>query len=287
MDFLLVKTTDKAEKLFKLIANQTIYDIPDLSANEEYSSTSLLNDGEYFYLKDFSNLEYCPDFLKVPFDSTQYDQFDTRRFGDISYLLSVQNGDAETYYCFQKAPLQSKVVNKPLIDFHNLGQEPSFISKGHYIVINEEPDAIYVKSQDKLYFRSLDDIKSIFNKISAVYKQASPQETQDFVQESFIALGGTFNANKVGKGNRNRIIKAKEKLDNLDAGQKNKLFEYIHSFKPLLPYDSEQKKFTIKSDKDLTDLLLGIDERYYKTTITKDEHGQREKRVVKGYNRIS
>ena len=35
MDFLLVKTTDKAEKLFKLIANQTIYDIPDLSANED------------------------------------------------------------------------------------------------------------------------------------------------------------------------------------------------------------------------------------------------------------
>lgn len=286
MDFLLVKTTNKDEKLFKLIEDQAVYDIPDLSANEEYSSTSLLASGEYFYLDNFSNSNYCPDFLKEPFETTQYDQFDTARFLEISYVLSVQKVDPETYYCFQKIPVQSKVVNKPLVDLHELGQEPSFKRKGNYIVINEEPDAIYVKTEDKLYFKSLDNIKSIFDKISAVYKQASPQETQDFVQEPFIALGGTFNANKVGKGNRNRIIKAKEKLDNLDAGQKNKLFEYIHTFKPSLPYDSALKQFTIKSDKDLTDLLLGIDERYYKTTITKDEHGQREKRVVKGYTRI-
>lgn len=284
MDFLLVKTTDKAEKLFKLIADQSVYEIPDLTANEEYSSTSLLAEGEFFCLSVFSTLNYCPGYLKVPFDSTQYNQFDTGRFGDISYLLSVQHVAPETYFCFQKVPVQSKVVDKPLIDFHNFGQEPSFKRKGNYIVINEMPDAIYVKSEDKLYFKNLDDIKSIFDKISAIYKQASPQETKDFVQEPFISLGGTFNANKVGKGNRNRIIKAKEKLDNLDPGQRNKLFEYIHEFKPSLPYEFAQKKFTIKSDKDLTDLLLGIDERYYKTTIAKDEHKQQEKRVVKGYS---
>ena len=60
------------------------------------------------------------------------------------------------------------------------------------IVIKSYPDAIYDKSSDSLYFKKLQSITSIFIGITDLYKEATQEDTEEFLNKDFISLKSRF-----------------------------------------------------------------------------------------------
>ena len=58
---------------------------------------------------------------------------------------------------------------------------------GEGIIINDIPDAVYIKSEDTLYFQRLETISPIFKGIEKLYREATQEEVDRFFQKSLSA----------------------------------------------------------------------------------------------------
>lgn len=95
------------------------------------------------------------------------------------------------------------------------------------IVINTIPEQFINKNTDVLYFKRLEAITSIFRGIDQLYKEATEEETTQFLENDFIQLKQNYNASKVKTANRKRIALAQKTLDSLDADSRRNIFTYI------------------------------------------------------------
>lgn len=102
--------------------------------------------------------------------------------------------------------------------------------KLYLLVIKDIPDCVYVKDIDKLYFKNLNAITSIFNGINELYREAT------------------------------------ERYNNFSTEQKNRIPNYISQYCPHL-YDATTNRFRISNEKELTELLNTLNQRYYTTEI--------------------
>ena len=82
-----------------------------------------------------------------------------------------------------------------------------------------------------------------------------------------INLCQGFTADKVKTANRKRIKAAMDKYNNFSEIQKQKLPNYLRLYNADLTFDDNSGKFTISSEVELTNLLNGINQRYYTTEI--------------------
>lgn len=98
------------------------------------------------------------------------------------------------------------------------------------LVVNSQPDAIYIAAIGTLAFKSLATISSIFPGIDELYKEATQEEVRQFLKEPFIKLTNGFDAEKVSKTNRKRIALALEKLAALPAQDKQAMILYINAY---------------------------------------------------------
>lgn len=143
-------------------------------------------------------------------------------------------------------------------------------------MINEQPDAIYFKQSDTLVFRNLATISSIFKDIDALYREATQQETEVFLQSEFINLKNDYDANKVSKLNRKRIALAMDSLAKMSDQDKVDILDYIVEYcKETLKFDQTFNKFEISTDDNLKHLLFGIEQRFYTT-----QYGKKERRLA-------
>lgn len=111
------------------------------------------------------------------------------------------------------------------------------------IVVNAVPDAIYQKNTDALVFRSLATISSIFQGIDELYKEATQEEVESFLGESFVGLSGGYVPEKVFKPNRKRVALAMRTLASIPAEDRDQMLSYIHSFcEEKLKFDAENNK---------------------------------------------
>lgn len=160
MNQLIAKIRDrgrKNNKLRKVISDETVFTLPEnLNDAIVYNPSTLLEDEEWYVISDFSGTPYCLDFLMdEEFDSVDYEQLDLASFERLDFIFSYQEG----IYYFQNIS-KSQLVKKKLISF---GERFNFESNNKSIVIKDVANAIYVKSEDKLYFRKLSSISSIFD----------------------------------------------------------------------------------------------------------------------------
>lgn len=133
------------------------------------------------------------------------------------------------------------------------------------MVINSEPDAIYFTQSDTLIFTNLATISSIFKGIDVLYKEATDQEVEQFLEEDFIELADDYNLAKVSKPNRKRIALA------MEPEERDPMLSYIHSYcDQKLRFDTDNGKFEIKTDDELKYLLYGIEQRFYTTLLSKE-----------------
>jgi len=260
MNHLIAKNKRLNGDYYKVMSDQAIYTIPvDLINKIPYEATYKLEDEEWFIIEQFTEKEYCIDFLRKTFISTDYNQISLKDYNNIEYLCSYQND----FYLFQKVS-DSQLIRKKYL---SLSSTPVIVKNDPIVIINNIPDAIYNKAEDVLYFKKLTTISSIFRGIDILYKEATQSETEQFLQNNFIRLENDFEANKVKTANRKRIAMAMDTLSLFSDIERQSIFTYTKDYCENLQYDEANSHFLITSENDLKNLLYGIEQRYYTTML--------------------
>lgn len=256
-------------KLFQDVSIDDVDCIP-------YDTDHNLDEDAWFAIKGFSKESYCLPILKEDsFDSKDYEDLERAKFKEISYLISVQS---DNFY-FQNITDSTFIRQKGIIFF---GEVAELEEDSTRLVIKELPDAIYFKDSDTLIFKNLATINAIFKGIDTLYKEATQAEVSQFLAEKFIKLGDAYDANSVSKANRKRISFALEVLSTLSLDQKTDMFKYINAYcGSEIEFDEDTEEFQINSDKDLKNLIYGLQERYYTT------HRGKEKRLANSVKKLS
>lgn len=257
MNHLIAKTKGKNGDFFKVISDEEIFNIPDDIENTiPFDANYKLEEDEWFIIEDFSETDFSIDILTRRFIAAEYDQIVVDDYKKIEYLCAYQTG----IYFFQKLANNQLIQKK----WFSISNNPTIVDRP-IIVINNNADAIYIKNEDTLYFKRLSSISGIFKGIDILYREATQQETQAFLQNSFITLANNYNADLVKAANRKRIAMAMEKLANFTPLVKRNICIYIRGYCRDLPFDGTNSSFTITSEEDLKKLLYGLDEKYYTT----------------------
>lgn len=263
MNYVLAKVKIKNEEGYrKLYKGEAIFEeLIGLTGANEYTPSTILDEDEWFKLSAFSTQEYCLDFLCDEFNSTEYAEIDKARTDIIEYICSYQSGQ----YYFQRILKHSIFKQKRL----TLGDNVNLDKGEKSIVINDYPDAMYDKKDDTLYFRKLQTIAPIFKGIDILYKEATKEETESFLQNDFIETIDGYGVDKIKTMNRKRIAMAMETLKNFNKKQRKEVLDYTHEYYPHLQYKGNT--FSVGTEDDMKFLLWGIEQRYYTTPVTKEQ----------------
>lgn len=277
MDQILAYIKSRAKKrIFKLVSDQSLFEdvTVDLNACIPYNPDHNLDEDAWFKIEQFSQMAFCIDLLKQDFDAKDYNDLTKGNFSKIGYLFAVQSDD----FYFQKITPSLFVKRKTLV----FGEVAALEQSQTRLVINAQPDAVYVKAADTLIFRNLATISSIFKGIDELYKEATKEEVEQFLDEQFIELGNDYNVKNVSKPNRKRIGLAVATLEAMSADDKTNMPGYIDGYcgEQKLKFDQENQKFEISNDEELKLLLYGIEQRFYTTPF-----GQ-EKRIANSVQAI-
>ncbi|HGI0856837.1 TPA: ATP F0F1 synthase synthase [Yersinia enterocolitica] len=250
----------RKKPFFKLVSDYTLFETLDTSAFSliPYNPDHKLDDDSWFVIKEFSQQPFCLSCITADFDSKDYDDLTKRYFAKISYIFSSQDND----FYFQKVT-PSLFIKRKTIAF---GESAEIEENEGRLIINNIPDAVYFKGRDLLIFKNLATISSIFKGIDVLYKEATEEQVNTFLGESFIGLSTDYDIEKVSKPNRRRIALAMDTLAEMSAGDRNEMLLYINDYcAEKLKYDGEENKFEISSEEELKYLLYGIEQRFYTT----------------------
>ena len=256
-----------SKRYWKLLSDEKLYKniSYDDSSYVEYSHDHNLDEECWFKIENFSSQDFCPKILKIEFDSKEYDSITRDIFNSIKYILSIQD---ENIYCFQKTPRSSYLRKK----FISIGDNIALEENKTVFTINNIPDAVYFKDKDVLIFRNIATISSVFNGIDQLYREATNDDVDNFLSNSFINKDKNFSAENVSKPNRKRIAMVMDTLSKLDQNSKNKILDYINEYcadnpKFNIKFNKKTQKFNISTDNELKILLYGIEQRFYTTPI--------------------
>ena len=249
---------DKYRKL--LSVNNSLYAPFTISADmvSTYTPGALLEDGEWFCIHEMSQKEYCIDILKADYSSVDFRTLDRGDFTKIDFLFVM----TENHIVFQNVS-KAKLLSKRCI--FALGEGYHYQDDCSEIVINDIPDAIYDKANDALYFRRLESITSIFRGIDQLYREATDEETTQFLNNEFINLKNGYSTASVKTANRKRIALAMKTLDALNDSDRNNIFAYIGDYCPELQVS--EGSFEVGTEEDMKKLLFGIEQRFYTTPV--------------------
>ena len=263
MNYLVAKTKGRNSAYYNILSkDEPFYTIPNLDHTHYYQDDYKLEEEQWFIVEDFSNQPYFLDFLNNQFDNTAYSPLPRDSYPKLSFLIGIQNNDI---YTFQRI-VNSFVLQKKLVSF-KLNEAPELLDNKYTIVLNLEPDAIYDKQNDKLYFKNLSSITSIFSGIDSLYREATNEETNNFLELQILKVNQNFHSDNVKTANRRRIKAAMEKYDSFNEEQKADLPNYLKNYCGDNIYDEETGKFVIDNEEQLTKVLNGINQRFYTTEI--------------------
>lgn len=262
MSNIYVKLRQREKSKFrKLVStNEAIYgEITNIvNLCSQYASGAVLEDGEWFYIDKAKSQAYASDVLLHDFESVDFDSLERKEFGKIDFLFVC----SEKNIFFQNISKARLVTKKSIVRF---GENYEYKSDQQEIVINDLPDAIYVSSEDRLYFRRLASITSIFKGIDQLYREATNEEVDSFLKNDFISLQNNYCVSSVKTANRKRIALAKKTLEELNDVDQKKIFDYIGEYCPDLKTDKEA--FKIGTEDEMKMLLFGIEQRFYTTLV--------------------
>jgi len=245
-------------KYRKILTGETLYTLPDnLTPHVEYSPTHNLDEDCWFGIENFSQKEYCLDILQRDFVSAEYDARLTHEEAEkLDFIFTYQDDNLYYFQKITKSQLQYRRYIK-------LGDDYTFTANSRDISVNTIPDAIYIRNTDTLHFKKLSSISGIFDGISELYREATHEETVNFLGNDFISLQDGFSAENVKQPNRKRIALAIEKINSYDNAQRTAVFGCIREYYPDLI--DENGAFKVSTDDELKLLLYGIDQRFYTT----------------------
>lgn len=250
-----------------MISDQSLFDVVtvDLNTCVPYNPDHNLDEDSWFKLEGFSQKAFCIELLKKDFNSKDYFDLTKGNFSKIAYLFAVQGDD----FYFQKITPSLFVKRKTIV----FGEAAELEKSQTRLVINTLPDAVYFKVSDTLIFKNLATISSIFKGIDELYKEATKEEVEQFLDESFIELTNDYNVETVSKPNRKRIGLAMATLEVMSADDKANMLDYIDGYcgEQKLKFDKANQKFEISNDDELKLLLYGIEQRFYTTPFGQEK----------------
>ena len=264
MDYLLARIdTRKKANIRLILSDKTTYHDVDVSKSKVFDNDYKLQDGEWFVVNEFNKASFFKDWIKSPFNAGDYSQIQVSEYSGIRFLVAYQGNDM---LLFQR--LFSGIVyeNKTFLTL-SVHDQPDLRNDHHLIVINKEPDAIYVLSKNQLFFKSIPTVKPLFPGIESLYKEATNEEVQSFLEAGLIKIEGDFGVDKVTTLNRRYISEAKEIFDNYKDEDKRKLGEYVQKYRPNLNFNLESFSCEVSNDNQLKELVYCILQRYYTTEI--------------------
>lgn len=244
-----------------LTSNLLLFSIPNNGDLVKFDPRTLLDEAEWFYIDKFSTTDFYPANLGGKFDSTQYNSMDAGDLGSIEYLLAFHN----------KKWIIQKINPKQIIEKRLISLKTFKISEPEpLIAINEYPDAIYFKDDDRLVFRNLSAITSIFKGIESIYRIATSAEVEKFIALPCVAMDPAFDKESIKTANRKRIALVLDGFAKLPPDEKDMISTYIAKYCPAL-YNKKAKTFNISNEEDLKRLLFGMDQRFYTTLVGNED----------------
>uniref|UniRef100_UPI004049AE1A hypothetical protein n=1 Tax=Flavobacterium sp. TaxID=239 RepID=UPI004049AE1A len=262
MNHFIAKKKRTNNTFYKVLTSLTpIYNIPDnLNNPVTFDNNHNLNEDAWFGISNFSTSEHSIELIHQIFNTTAFNSIGTNDYQNVKYFCAYQN---ENYYCFQSFNKSSVISRK----YFNLTGNPVIKTDEPILIIKQVPDAIYVKSEDVLYFKKLADIKNIFPTTVNLYIEATATETSAFLSNDFIRLTNEYDTTKVKSANRKRVSMAIATLNSLNSEQKNQIKEYTSEYFPNLNFDTELGSFEIGDEESLKNLIFGIEQRFYTTIV--------------------
>lgn len=261
MDHVLVRIKGLRKKPYrKLLSDYTLFETVDIDVSTciPYNPDHNLDEDAWFKVEQFNQQPFNLEIFNQPFDSKDYDDATKEQFNKITYIVSVQ----EDNFYFQKIT-SSLFIKRKTVIFGELAEVEESTNR---LLINSTPDAIYFTASDTLVFRNLVAISSIFPGIDILYKEATREEVNEFLGESFIKLVNEYNVEKVSKPNRKRVALAMATLETMSVADRANMLTYIESYcQQKLNFDHTSSKFEISTDDELKLLLYGIEKRFYTT----------------------
>ena len=223
-----------------------------------YIPGAALEDGEWFFVSSASTQDYKIDLMTAEYNTVDFETLTRSEFGNVDFLFFEIN---DMIY-FQNVS-KSKLVSKKCILC--IGENYTYQDDRKEIIIKNCPDAIYNKATDTLYFKHLETITSIFRGVDQLYKEATEEETTQFLSSDFIQLKEGYNSYKVKTANRKRIALAQKTLSSLDEESQKNIFTYIGEYCPDLKV--ADTSFEVGTEDELKMLLYGIEQRFYTTIV--------------------
>ena len=258
MNYLLAKLKGIRGQIGKVASsNKKIIESPKIDSNVKYSSTYKLEDEEWFELVRFSLTEFANETIGINFNSTYFNQIDKKDFANIKYFWIRQDG----LFYYQKV-FPSQVVTKK---WFRISDEPVLEDASDIIILNPLADAVYDPENDSLFFKEISRIKPIFKNIGILYREATENEVQEFLESEFIIVANDYEAGKVNVPNRKRIAMAIDTLNSFEEGEKAHIFKYIRKY--CVDLDFDKSSFKVCDNEDLKKVLWGIEQRYYTTEL--------------------
>ena len=247
-------------KYRKLVSTDDIIypHVSQITAFSPYAPGATLEDEEWFYVDNAREQEYALDLLNREFESVDFDSLVRSDFEKIDFLFVYESG----FVCFQKISKARLVSKKSVLCF---GESFQYEKERHELTLNDMPDAFYSPSHNRLYFKRLEAITSIFKGIGVLYREATDEEVSGFLASDFISLCAGYNVQDVKTLNRKRIALAKDTLERLSDGDRGQIFLYIREYCPTLSVNNGA--FGIGNEEELKMLLYGIEQRFYTTPV--------------------
>lgn len=254
MNFVLLKFKTEC---CRIPLDETVFSGMKLIAESEvkpYSPRSNLEKDQWFYLCDIRQKDYFNDIL-ICDDTVGYPPLDCQKLQNCKFILDYH----ENCLCVQNISTY-RILKKRL-----LGNHGKIVDSSAKLIINEEPDFIYDRINDRLYFKKISAVKHLLPGIIEEYREATEEEVKTFINLMGIKLADGYTQKEIKTRNRKLIALISTTINDLSDVKRKELFDYVCEYCPQYVIDS---KLTVKSDKELNELLYALDERFYKTPVT-------------------
>ena len=267
MNFTIAKLKGhKKDQYRKLLSGETIFKAIKLEEIDlmPFEPHHKLDDDSWFFIDGFSKRDFILEILKRDLDSKSFKDIKKKEFTETNCILSVQ----EDNVYFQKINI-STYIKKKIIQFGDIAK----VEKGqHVMVVKDIPDAIFFKQEDKLIFRNVAVISSVFKGIDQLYIEATQENIKEFLKEEFLETSDEFNEASVSKPNRKRLGLVMDTMKKMPVEQKDDLVSYISNYcGNKVEVSSDGNKFVLSNDQQLKFILYGIEERFYTTKYGKEK----------------
>lgn len=132
---------DKMKYRKMLSSHESIFPAfdPEKASTSSYTPGAVLQDDDWFCIKNVRKKEYCIDLLSEKFSTADFESLTRAEFDKISYLFVPD----EKFIFFQNVSKSKLILQKRIVHF---GEEFKYKTDCAEIVIRDLPDAIYDKT---------------------------------------------------------------------------------------------------------------------------------------------